>query len=137
MKLTFCSDGVWLPRPILPGSRLLPKSSIRRAGAKTATAANARWMIGETYFHQENYAAALVEYQKVEQEHAFPRWQAAALLEAAKCYELLGHWPAAAETYSRLLKTFPDSPFNEEAGRVCPRCAQSHAAETGRSAQMK
>lgn len=86
-------------------------------GAKTETAAMAQWMIGETYFHQKNYGAALREYLRVEILYAWPTWQAAALLQAGKCQELLGNWPQAAEHYARLLKEHPESTFVEEAGR--------------------
>jgi TolA-binding protein len=85
-------------------------------GGKTQTAAMAQWMIGESYFHQENYAAALAEYAKVDR-YSFPRWQSAALLQAGKCHELLGHWRLAVEAYDRLVKTYPASEFAEEAAR--------------------
>ena len=42
------------------------------AGAKTETAAMAQWMIGETYFHQKNYEAALREYLRLEILYAYP-----------------------------------------------------------------
>ena len=60
-------------------------------GGKTETAAMAQWMIGETYFHQKQYHLALREYLRVETLYAYPNWQAAALLQAGKCCEQLGH----------------------------------------------
>jgi TolA-binding protein len=87
------------------------------AGAKTETAAMAQWMIGETHFHQKNYEAALREYLRLEILYAYPTWQAAALLQAAKCQELLDHRKEAAELYTRLLKVYPTSPLADEAGQ--------------------
>ena len=75
----------------------------------------AQWMIGETYFHQEQYANALRAYLRVEILYAFPRWQAAALLQAGKCHEELGEWTQAAELYSKVLKNYPDTEVANEA----------------------
>jgi TolA-binding protein len=52
---------------------------------------------------------------RVEILYAFPRWQAAALLQAAKCRELLGEWSEAVRLYSRLLEKYPDTPYTEDA----------------------
>jgi TolA-binding protein len=87
------------------------------AGAKTETAAMAQWMVGETYFHQKNYEAALREYLRLEILYAYPTWQAAALLQGAKCHELLGRRKEAAELYTRLLKVYPTSSLADEAGQ--------------------
>ena len=76
----------------------------------------ARWMSGESYFHQEDYQAALAEYQKVDA-YPFPRWQAAALLQAGKCHEVLGQWTDAVAAYERIVKSFPDSGLTAEASR--------------------
>jgi len=84
---------------------------------KTETAALAQWMIGESYFHQENYRAALGEYLRVEVLYDYPRWQAAALLQAGKCQERLGQWKAAAETYARLVKVYPQSDVAPDAAQ--------------------
>jgi cellulose synthase operon protein C len=86
-------------------------------GAKTETAAMAQWMIGETYFHQKNHEAALREYLRVEILYAYPRWQAGALLQAGKCREELGQRDAATELYRRVVQTYPNTPFAEEADR--------------------
>ena len=75
----------------------------------------ARWMTGESYFHQENYAAALAEYLQVDNDYPFPRWQPAALLQAGKCHECLGQWARRSRTYERLLIDFPDSELAAEA----------------------
>jgi TolA-binding protein len=83
-------------------------------GGKTETAAMAQWMIGETYFHQENYEAALREYLRVEILYAYPRWQAAALLQAGKCQELLRHPAEAVQLYARLIKLGGDTDFSKE-----------------------
>jgi TolA-binding protein len=84
-------------------------------GAKTETAAMAQWMIGESYFHQKNYEAALREYLRVEILYAYPRWQALALLQAAKCHELLGEWKEATGLYERLLARYSDTPAAKDA----------------------
>jgi TolA-binding protein len=85
-------------------------------GAKTETAAKAQWFLGESYFHQKNYAAALREYLRLEILYAYPQWQSLALLEAAKCHELLGEWKEALEAYTRLLKEYPNTDAAKEAG---------------------
>lgn len=87
------------------------------AGAKTETAAMAQWMIGETFFHQKNYEAALREYLKVEILYAYPTWQAAALLQAGKCRELLGESREADKLYTRLMKEHPGTGFAQEAAQ--------------------
>ena len=94
-------------------------------GAKTETAAMAQWMIGETFFHQESYEEAVAAYLRVEILYDWPKWQAGALLQAAKCQELLGQYEQAVATYDRLIKTYPDSEFTEEAKRRL-RVAQKH-----------
>jgi TolA-binding protein len=86
-------------------------------GAKTETAAMAQWMIGETYFHQKDYEAAVRAYLRLEILYAYPEWQAAALLQAGKCHELRGRPREAAELYTQLRKSYPDAPFVEEANR--------------------
>jgi TolA-binding protein len=74
-------------------------------------------MIGETYFHQKNHEAALREYLKVEILYAYPTWQAAALLQAAKCRDLLGEPGEADKLYTRLTKEHPGTEFAKEAAR--------------------
>ncbi|MCC7085589.1 MAG: tetratricopeptide repeat protein [Pirellulales bacterium] len=84
-------------------------------GGKTETAAMAQFMIGESHFHQEKYDEALREYLRVEILYPYPRWQAAALLQAGKCHEKLGHSKEAAELYTHLKSKHPDSEFVAEA----------------------
>ncbi len=84
-------------------------------GGKTETAAMAQWMIGESYMHQRDYRAALREYLKVEILYPYPRWQAAALLQAGKCQEQLHQPDDAAATYQRLHREYPDTKFDQEA----------------------
>jgi TolA-binding protein len=96
------------------------------AGARQS-AAMAQWMIGESYFHQENFAAALAEYEQVDDRYPFPAWQSAALLQAGKCHERLGQWRAAFESYDRLLKMYPTSAYSAEAASRSA-AAQQHLA---------
>lgn len=99
-------------------------------GSKSETAAMAQWMIGESYFHQKDYRAAIQEYLRVEILYAYPTWQAAALLQAGKCHELLGETAEALELYARLMKRYPDTQFSEEAAR---RLALAQKQEPKRS----
>lgn len=100
------------------GARRAYQKAIHSAsGAKSETAARAQWLIGESFYHQKKYQAALREYLKVEILYAYPSWQAAALFEAAKCHEQLGEKKEAAELYRRIVKTYPKSPLATEAGK--------------------
>lgn len=98
------------------GAREAYRRVIRSSGgAKTETAANAQLMIGETYFHQKDYETALREYLRAEILYAYPAVQAAALLQAGKCHELLGEWKQAEQLYARLLKLHPGTLAAKEA----------------------
>ncbi len=79
------------------------------------TAAMARWMLGESYFHQEKYPQALAEYLQVDGH--FPHWHAAALLQSGKAEQAQGQWKRAADFYQKLLELYPDSELNAEANR--------------------
>jgi cellulose synthase operon protein C len=85
------------------------------AAAGSETAAMAQWMLGESYFHQEKYSEALAEYLRVDEQS--PRWHGAALLQAGKAEEALGHWQAAADRYQKLLEQYPDGQLSAEATR--------------------
>ena len=81
---------------------------VSTTGAKTETAAMAQWMIGETYFMQREYNQAIKAYHRVEVLHSYPQWQAAALLQAGKCHEMLGQWDEATKLYSQILQDLPN-----------------------------
>lgn len=85
------------------------------SGGKTETAAMAQLFIAETYFHQEDFEAALREYLRLEILYPYPTWQSAALLQAGKCQENLERWSDAAATYARIVQQYPDSAVRREA----------------------
>ncbi|MCE9547373.1 MAG: tetratricopeptide repeat protein [Planctomycetia bacterium] len=84
-------------------------------GGKTETAAMARWMIGETLMHQQLHELAVREYLRAEALYAYPRWQAASLLQAGKCYEQLRRWDDAAALYNRIVSQYGQTMFRDEA----------------------
>lgn len=99
-------------------------------GNKTETAAQAQFMIGETYFHQRDYKRAFREFLRVEPLYDYPVWQAAGLLEAGKCAEELAkaadsprearrHWQQAADLYEQILKhpEYSKTEFADQAGQ--------------------
>ena len=88
---------------------------VSTTGAKTETAAMAQWMIGETYFMQREYNQAIKAYHRVEVLHSYPQWQAAALLQAGKCHEMLGQWDEATKLYSQILQDYPTTRVAEKA----------------------
>lgn len=96
-------------------------------GGKTETAAKARLMIAETYFHQKNYNAARKTYLQVEALYAYPEIQSAALFMAARCHESLGEWREAAELYDQIMNHYPQTEHAREAGER-RRAAQQRAA---------
>jgi TolA-binding protein len=86
-------------------------------GSQTETAAMAQWMIGETYFHQDEYRHAIEAYHRVETLYNFPQWKAAALLQSGKCHERMNQPKHAVTLYAQLLKELPDSEYADEASR--------------------
>jgi cellulose synthase operon protein C len=93
-------------------------------GAKTETAAMAQWWISEGYFHQKNYEAAIREYARLEYGYDYPKWQAAAALQAGKCHELQGERKEAERCYARVIKDFPDTRFAKEAAERLKKPAE-------------
>jgi len=63
--------------------------------------AKAGWLLGEILFLQRQYAPAIAAYSRVARMAAFPEWQARALLQSAKCHELMGNASAALTDYQR------------------------------------
>lgn len=86
-------------------------------GSQTETAAMAEWMIGETYFHQDEYRHAIEAYHRVETLYEFPNWKAAALLQSGKCHERMNQPQHAVTMYAQLLRELPDSEYADEASR--------------------
>lgn len=85
------------------------------AAGRSETAAKAQWMIGESYFHQKDFGNAIKAYHRVESLYEYPRWQAAALLQAAKCHEVQKNWAEASRLYAQLVEDYPESQFAREA----------------------
>ena len=86
-----------------------------KTGGKTETAAMAQWMIGETYFHQKNYSKAIAAYSRVDALFNHPRWQAGALLQIGKCYEVTQQWNKANRYYLEVVNDHSQTVFSGEA----------------------
>jgi TolA-binding protein len=77
--------------------------------------AMASWMIGESWFREKRYLEAVTAYLKGYEKYPNPRWQAACLLQAGKCYEVLDEWAKACEAYGVLIEEYGQSPYVVEA----------------------
>ncbi len=84
-------------------------------GRRTETAAKSQLMIAETFFLQEKYPEAGVEYFKVKDDYKFPLWASAALSQLGKCYELMDDKPSAISTYRELVDAYPDTTYAADA----------------------
>ena len=91
------------------------RAAQRDQAEKSETAAMAQWMIGETFMHQERYAEAAAEYFRVVSLYPHPRWQAASLLQAGRCYEQRKQPKEAAELYRQILKKYSETDFAAQA----------------------
>jgi cellulose synthase operon protein C len=93
------------------------RTALEKAAAQEGTelAAKARFMVGETYFHQQNYEAAMKEYLRLAVLGHDDEWRAAALLQVGKCHEKLGNDAAAADDYRRAVEQFPSAPAAKQA----------------------
>lgn len=103
--------------------RVLANTHARR----TETAAQAQFLIGETFLLQENWRQAFVAYQKVYSLYKYPELQAAALMQSARCDERQNDWKPAIKTYQRLITEFPDFSRMEEV-KTLLQAAQKHVS---------
>ncbi|MCC7335736.1 MAG: tetratricopeptide repeat protein [Pirellulaceae bacterium] len=85
------------------------------AAKGTEAAPRAAWMLGEVYFLQRQYPQALEAYAQVARMNAFPDWQARALLQSAKCHELLGRASQALADYQRALQLSQQPDIQQQA----------------------
>jgi tetratricopeptide (TPR) repeat protein len=69
--------------------------------------AQARWLVGETHFLQKDYVSAVRAYSAVVQESQDVKWRALAMLQAGKCYEIVGQVQDAVQLYEEALKLSP------------------------------
>ena len=76
----------------------------------------AQWMIGESFFHQKRLEEALAAYQRCQRNFNCATWQAASLLQAGKCQQLLGRVGEAQAAYREVTADFGESSFAQEAG---------------------
>ena len=79
------------------------------ASSTSEVAARAQYMIGSIEFEQQKHADAIKSYFKVIYGYSFPTWQAEAMYEAARCFEILGKQSQAIKQYQELVEKFPDS----------------------------
>jgi TolA-binding protein len=76
-----------------------------------SAAPRAQWLLGESYFLARDYRQAIAAYTAAVDASAAPAWTEVALMQRAKCYELLGDFAAAAADYRRVVQEFRASSF--------------------------
>jgi TolA-binding protein len=81
------------------------------------SAAASLFMIGEIQFERKQHEEAIRTFYDVRLNYPFPKWQADATYEAARCFEVLKNVPSAVKLYQELIKKYPKSdkvPLAEE-----------------------
>jgi TolA-binding protein len=73
------------------------------------TAARAQFQIGECLFAQKQYQEAARELLKVDILYAYPKWSAAAIYEAARCFEELSNPVDARRHFQQVLDEYADT----------------------------
>lgn len=90
-----------------------------------STAARAQFQIGESLFAKKQYDEAVRAFLKVDILYAYPEWSAAALYEAAQCFEKLGKFVEARNHFKTVVDKFGDSRW---AAMASQRLAEVSAA---------
>ncbi len=91
-------------------------------------AARAQFLIGKIQLDQNDAKEALKSFLKVVYGYSYPKWQADAAYEAARCQEALDQKPQAAGTYQELIDKFPKS---EQAAAAKKRLAELQGKKYG------
>ena len=80
-------------------------------------AARARFMVGEIAFEQKEHSEAIRHFFKAAYGYAYPEWQANALYEAGRCFEVRQQTKQATQSYREIIEKFPDSDKADRARR--------------------
>ena len=78
-------------------------------------AARSEFMLGEYYFDKKDHREAIRHYFRAAYGYSYRRWQANALYEAGRCFEVLRKLKQARECYQELIDKFPQSSWVPEA----------------------
>jgi len=102
--------------------------NLLRTFPTSEAAAEAQFMLGETYSQQKRYSEAVNAYTAAIQK--FPRsvWVPEAYYKRGKAQESLGTPEAARASYEMLLKTYPDTPSAGLAKQALDRLGRQAAA---------
>lgn len=118
-------------------SRSAFQSVLNNEAAKgTETAAMAQWMIGESWFHQEKLDEAIDAYQRTEILHPFPQWQAAALLQLAKCFRLKNDTENAIDCCRRILKDYSECEYAASARELVVELKSEISSEESKTSNQ-
>lgn len=79
------------------------------ARTQQEAAARAQFLIGEIQFQRKQHDEAIKSFFKVSYGYGYPRWQADATFEAARCFEVLNKPQQAAKLYRELIEKYPES----------------------------
>ena len=85
------------------------------AAKDTSAGARAQWMLGETYFLEQNLKDAIAAYKPVTELAESQPWQTLALMQTAKCYELQNQFNEAREAYQQVAAITKDEKIRQEA----------------------
>jgi TolA-binding protein len=113
-------------------SRASYRRVIESDAANLEIAAMAAWMIGETYFHQDDFVQAIDAYAALSEFDAYPRWQAMALLQRGKCFQQLGEYDRAVDCYSQVSSQHANTPSAAEAATRLLAANHRRAARVAR-----
>ncbi len=93
-----------------------------------AVTARALWMEGEVFLLQRDYAQALDCYQRAAGTTSLSEWQQRGLLQAGKCYELLGKPLSALAAYQQIEQSCPIDDNSPWASTIRQQATQRLAA---------
>jgi tol-pal system protein YbgF len=102
--------------------------SLLRTFPTSEAAAEAQFMLGETYSQQKRYPEAVNAYTAAIQKFPRSMWVPEAYYKRGKAQESLGTPEAARASYEQLLKTYPDTPSAGLAKQAIDRLGRQAAA---------
>jgi len=102
--------------------------SLLRTFPTSEAAAEAQFMLGETYSQQKRYSDAVNAYTMAIQKFPRSMWVPEAYYKRGKAQESLGTPEAARASYELLLKTYPDTPSAGLAKQALDRLGRQAAA---------